>query len=303
VAVASAAPLSGNAPLDVNFGSASSYDPDGTLASYAWDFGDGSTSTQANPAHTYTAYGSYQAVLTVTDNLGLTDSDSLTIYVSQSNQPPVAVASAAPLSGNAPLDVNFSSASSYDPDGTLASYAWDFGDGSTSTQANPAHTYTAYGSYQAVLTVTDNLGLTDSVSLTITANGVALPPDQSAEGAPGEPVTYTLMVNYIGSESSTTFDIGVVITGAQWTVDAPASIGPIPSGGSAALTIVVRVPVQAVPGEQSIASVTLTAQGNPGISVTSLLITSIPVPVVGGVELFTADSEGRGGQVNPRSTR
>jgi PKD repeat protein len=292
--VASATPLSGNPPLDVTFSARGSYDPDGRLGNFHWVFGDGTDSWGPTAYQTFYSPGIYHVTLTAYDDRGGTGTDTVTIYVGQPNQAPVAVASATPPSGNTPLDVSFSSASSYDPDGTLASYAWDFGDGGTSTQANPTHTYTTYGSYQVVLTVTDNLGLSNSDSLAITANGVSLPTNQSAEGAPGESVTYTLMVNYIGSEPSATFDIGMVITGAQWTVEAPTSIGPIPSGGNAPLTIVVHVPTQAVPGEQSVTAVTLTSQGNPGMYATTQLTTSIPVPVASGVELFTAESEGRG---------
>ncbi len=84
-----------------------------------------------------------------------------------SNQPPVAVASVTPDHGSAPLTVQFSSANSYDPDGTINATSWDFGDGSSSTEANPSHTYTDVGIYQATLTVTDNDGATHSDSLSI----------------------------------------------------------------------------------------------------------------------------------------
>jgi probable HAF family extracellular repeat protein len=84
------------------------------------------------------------------------------------NQPPVAVASSDVRSGKMPLPVVFSSDGSADPDGTIASYSWDFGDGSgTSTQANPTYTYTAAGSYIAVLTVTDDGGLTATAAVDI----------------------------------------------------------------------------------------------------------------------------------------
>lgn len=83
--------------------------------------------------------------------------------------PPVAIASASILSGAAPLAVQFSSTGSSDPDGTIVSHAWSFGDGSTSTEANPAHSFTALGSYQVILSVTDNDGfVTASEPLTIT---------------------------------------------------------------------------------------------------------------------------------------
>lgn len=85
-----------------------------------------------------------------------------------SNQPPVAVASANPTSGTAPLTVNFSSTGSYDPDGTIASYSWNFGDGGDSTAANPSHNYASAGANMATLTVTDNAGATASASVTVT---------------------------------------------------------------------------------------------------------------------------------------
>jgi len=339
VANAAATPQNGAAPLPVSFSSSGSNDPDGSIASYAWNFGDGNTSTSANPAHTYNAAGTYNAVLTVTDNQGATGTASVSItvtsgsavtfnptndafvnssiptanygaqtnfkirggtptlvgyvkfnvtgftgavtsaklrlyvvddgtdggslytvsnnYLSTStpwlesglnwsnapaisgtpivtagaaplntwieydvisavtgngvfsfglnststnavgfsskeganapqlvlegtgtgNQPPVAVASATPQSGDAPLAVTFNSAGSNDSDGSIASYSWNFGDGNTSTSANPAHTYNNAGTYNAVLTVTDNLGATGTASVTITVtNPGPLPP-------------------------------------------------------------------------------------------------------------------------------
>jgi parallel beta-helix repeat protein len=84
-----------------------------------------------------------------------------------SNQPPVAVASANPANGDVPLTVQFSSDGSYDPDGGIATFAWDFGDGNISSEADPAHTYTAAGTYNATLTVTDEDGATGNATVTI----------------------------------------------------------------------------------------------------------------------------------------
>jgi len=84
-------------------------------------------------------------------------------------QPPTAVAQANPTSGTAPLTVAFSSVGSSDPDGTITGYNWNFGDGTAnSTEANPSHVYTGAGTFTAVLTVTDNNGLTASNSVQIT---------------------------------------------------------------------------------------------------------------------------------------
>jgi len=169
VAAASANPTSGTAPLTVAFSSVNSYDPDGSIASYNWNFGDGTSSTSANPSHVYNSAGTFTAVLTVTDNTGLTGSSSvvITATAAPSNQAPVAVAGANVTSGVAPLAVNFSSQGSYDPDGTIASYVWNFGDGTSSTLANPSHTYSTAGNFAATLTVTDNSGATSSSSVSI----------------------------------------------------------------------------------------------------------------------------------------
>ena len=84
------------------------------------------------------------------------------------DQNPVARASATPTEGLAPLAVNFSSAGSADPDGTALTYAWEFGDGATSTAANPSHTFTTNGVYQVKLTVTDAGGLTGVANSVVT---------------------------------------------------------------------------------------------------------------------------------------
>lgn len=92
------------------------------------------------------------------------------------NQAPSVVASADKTFGPAPLVVAFSSAGSTDPDGTLVRYQWNFGDGSSSPEANPTHSYAA-GTYSASLTVTDNMGGTStSAPITITATTTAPPP-------------------------------------------------------------------------------------------------------------------------------
>ncbi|HXC51722.1 MAG TPA: glycoside hydrolase family 44 protein [Candidatus Limnocylindrales bacterium] len=108
---------------------------------------------------------------------------SVTLFVlaksGTANAAPAAVASATPTSGTAPLTVALSGAASSDSDGTIASYAWTFGDGQTGSGATPSHTYTAAGSYTATLTVTDNLGATGSAGVAITVS-----PDPSVLAAP-----------------------------------------------------------------------------------------------------------------------
>jgi PKD repeat protein len=164
VAMPSASPLSGEVSLLVQFDSTGSNDPDGTIVSYAWIFGDGGSDSTAAPSHVYTISGNYTAYLTVTDDDGDTNTDSVAITVLEPvpNQVPVALISAVPTSGETPLDVNFDGSMSYDGDGTIVSWEWDFGDGNSGSGITTAHTYTVVGSYTAWLTVTDDDG--DSIS-------------------------------------------------------------------------------------------------------------------------------------------
>jgi PKD repeat protein len=182
VAVASAIYTPGVAPLTVSFDGSASSDGDGSIVSYDWDFGDGASDGGVSTSNQYLAPGSYNATLTVTDNDGLSDSDTVVITVQ--NQAPVAVASVDTTDGVAPLPVNFDGSASYDPDssGSVISWSWDFGDGNSSSEANPSHTYQQAGDYTAVLTVTDDLGDTASASTAVIS--VAPPPfvDQYTNG-------------------------------------------------------------------------------------------------------------------------
>lgn len=149
-------------------GSGSS-DPDGTVAAYSWNFGDGTSATGVSATHSYAAAGTYTVTLTVTDNSGATASTTRTVTVAgPTNQPPKAVL-AASCTG---LACTFDGTGSSDPDGTVASYAWNFGDGSSSTAAAPSHTYAAVGTYTVTLTVTDNGGATGTATKAITLSQV-----------------------------------------------------------------------------------------------------------------------------------
>jgi PKD repeat protein len=143
-----------------------STDPGGTISAYSWTFGDGGTSTAQNPSHTYGASGTYTVTLTVTDNLAATNSVSHSVTVSAPSQPPVAAFSSS-CSGDT---CTFTNTSSAPGGGSISSYSWTFGDGGTSTVQNPSYTYTAGGTYTVTLTVTDNLGATNAVSHSVTAN-------------------------------------------------------------------------------------------------------------------------------------
>jgi len=141
-------PYSGTEGVAISFDGSASYDTDGTIVSWLWDFGDGQTSTEQNPTHTYTQDGTYTVTLTVTDDNLETDDDTTTADISDSD--PVADFVASPTSGVEPLTVTFTDQSiSWDE---IDSWLWDFGDGQTSTEQNPTHEYTE-GTYTVSLTI------------------------------------------------------------------------------------------------------------------------------------------------------
>ncbi len=161
-------PTTGAVPLVVTCDASASSDPDGTIASYSWEFGDGQLGTGVTITHTYATMGTFTVKLTVTDNSGAASSTSKTIVAQQANQPPVASFTFTPTTGEAPLAVAYDASASSDPDGTIASYSWDFGDGQLGTGMTITHTYATMGTYTIQLTITDNEGATSSTSKTIT---------------------------------------------------------------------------------------------------------------------------------------
>jgi PKD repeat protein len=143
----------------VQFSGLSSTDPDGTVQSYLWDFGDGSTSSAASPEHSYRAApsgsASYTVRLTVFDNLGL--SHSATMQVQVDNRPPVGVIqNGEPL--YASLTTFFRATDSTDADGLVTAFDWDFGDGAMASGAETSHVYGSAGTFKVKLTVTDDRG-------------------------------------------------------------------------------------------------------------------------------------------------
>ena len=140
-----ASPRSGVAPLEVHFTSTVT----GAVTAYAWDFGDGGTSAEPNPTHTYTTPGTYTVTLTVTGPGG-SDTETKVGYITVAYPPPQADFTASPRSGVAPLEVHFTSTVT----GVVTAYAWDFGDGGTSAEPNPTHTYQRAGSFGVTLVVT-----------------------------------------------------------------------------------------------------------------------------------------------------
>jgi PKD repeat protein len=135
----------------------------GGITTWTWDFGDGTTSNERNPSHTYQEFGSFTVSLTVVGPGG-SDTESKKGFIQLSKpSAPVADFTAKPRSGDGPLVVQFTDATT----GHVSSRLWDFGDGTTSTEQNPTHTYTFRdtGDFTVSLTVT-GLGGTDTETKT-----------------------------------------------------------------------------------------------------------------------------------------
>ncbi|MET0999819.1 MAG: PKD domain-containing protein, partial [Marmoricola sp.] len=151
--------------LTCTFDSTASTVQNATITGRSWNFGDGTTSTEANPVHAFTATGTYQVALTVTSSKGLTHTVTKPVQVTRVNQNPTAAFTATCDQ----LSCTFDAGGSADPDGTVASYAWSFGDTTTGT-GNPAtHTYDAAGTRDVTLTVTDSEGGTGTLTKSVKA--------------------------------------------------------------------------------------------------------------------------------------
>jgi len=168
--------------VSVSFDGTTSYDPDGTIVGYAWDFGDGSTGSGGTPTHSYSIAGTYAVKLNVTDNSGSTQVSTQTITIT--DRPPTVSLTLSSTTATPGQAIVLTIAAS-DPDGTIATTTVNWGDGTTDTISGPpttdSHTYSlASGAPSATYTITvtvhDNSGSTKSA----TSNPITVQPIQSS---------------------------------------------------------------------------------------------------------------------------
>ena len=190
-------PYSGETGRSINFSSAGSTASTGnTISSYSWSFGDGGSSSQANPNHSYTSAATFPVSLTVTDSSGSSVRVDTTATITEAGggSSPIAITDG-PFSGTVNSSISMSSNGSYDPDGSIASYYWNFGDGADSTLPNPSHSYSSAGAFTVSLTVTDNSGATGTTSTSATVTGGNPPNGLTDACASQSPQDYVSAIN------------------------------------------------------------------------------------------------------------
>ena len=207
---------------------------DAQVTAWSWDFdGDGNADANtANASFTYTTAGTFDVSLTVHDAEGLSQTKTSTITIA-----PVNPANTPPTAGfthtcNA-ANCSFTSTSTDAAPGTIATYAWDFGDGAAAAVENPSHGYTvtAPTDFTVTLTVTDNEGATDVETQTITVS----PPPPGAEGCTTSGTHVDCLLD-IADPSN----IKLKLTGISCTLDGERVVIPPPSGDQVFLTVCSR---------------------------------------------------------------
>jgi len=156
----------------VTFDASDSYDPDGAIASWSWNFGDGDVASDEVVQHSYSPFGTYTVTLTVSDGT-YTNSTQTTITAAEY---PTVMFTYSPLEPLVNETINFDATTSQPNGGSITDYSWNFGDGQTGAESTATHLYSATGTFTVTLTVTDDEGLTNSTSkpVTVTIHNVAI---------------------------------------------------------------------------------------------------------------------------------
>lgn len=241
VAKFTASALSGTAPASIQFTDGSQ----GSPTAWTWNFGDGTSATEQNPSHTYTAAGTYTVSLSVSGG-GVNSATAATQKITVA-PPLTATFTVTPTSGNAPLPVSLAPSVG----GAVTSWSWDFGDGTRSSDATAAvptvsHTYAKAGSYTAKLTVNGPGGsATRTAAIKVapvaqfsasSASGTAPAAIQFSDGSSGSPDGWTWNFGD-GSTSASQNPSHTYTTAGTYTVSLKVTGGGVSSVNTASQSI------------------------------------------------------------------
>jgi PKD repeat protein len=209
-----------NVNESVLFDAGSSYDSDGTIVSYTWSFGDGTVASGITATHSFSNNGVYTVTLAIDDNDGAIDQKRLTIFVTETkpdetNKRPVASFTAIPRIVSIDETVYFDASESVDSDGSIVTYLWDFGDGNTATGETTEHTFNEEGTYTITLTVTDNNGLIDIDSHAISAT-IQATPNQNPIASFIKSTQTTTRGETIHFDATESYDTDGLLTSYSW---------------------------------------------------------------------------------------
>jgi subtilisin family serine protease len=232
--------VTGQVGLVVIANASTSFDAENDITTYAWAWGDGASGTGMVASHTYAAAGTYTITLTVTDAAGQATAIRHDVTVAPLpppgiDQPPLALFNV--TNGN--LTANADARASYDPDGTITSYAWSWGDGATSAGVTASHTFATPGAYSIRLTVLDDAGLNATL---VRILNLTLP-------APVGPVANFTAVNgqlTVTADATGTTEVGGSIVSYSWawgdgthSVDGPIATHAYQIAGVFPITLIV----------------------------------------------------------------
>jgi len=226
-------PTQGQAPLTVTLDGSASYDLDGTVVGYSWWTSEGITAVGENPIATMTfpLPGTYTIHFAVSDNTGMGNTNVVqqTVIVTEAPKPPVAIFTALPNEGAAPLTVTLDASGSHDPDGSIVTYEWRINDALLSSVGTPdpfSFTFEHEGENDVILIVTDNQGMTATTQQHVSvAARPPPPPVASFTASPTQgqaPLTVTL-------DGSASYDPdGTVVGYSWWTSEGIKAVGENP---------------------------------------------------------------------------
>jgi PKD repeat protein len=290
-------PSSGLPGTWFTFNASASSDPDGSIVSYSWNFGDGGTDSGVTAYNNYAAVGVYTVQLTVTDNDGSTDTYSQPLLITAAaNQSPNAAFTVSPSSGQPGTWFTFNASASSDPDGSIVSYVWNFGDGGTDSGVTAYNNYAAVGVYTVQLTVTDDDGATDTSTQSVSIQA-ATAPDlviQSISYAPTSPIlgqSVTFSITVVNQGNATAGYFRVRLAGS--TSSTQSYITQLPTGASQIVSLVLPLTSSSETFTATADDLNQVTESTETNNINTVLVTAAAIPLAanaGGPYAGTAGS-------------